>query len=157
VQLKKLKTADLIAAKMKALMTDMKNQAAIAVSMHGIKGATAGNMTPMRRFKDDSNVLPSTRYEVPEEIIHAKYEASEADADAMDAWDREVARVNETLKKEGVPSTSKGGANPEVTIDASNHGACSYRCARISGIRLVSAGCYGLPPHLGFSVKHAPK
>jgi hypothetical protein len=124
VQLKKLKSAVLVAAKMKALMADMKIAAEKAVTLHGVKGATAGNLTPLRRFTEDKNVPASTRYEVPEELIHAQYEASEQDADAMDAWDRELAKVNESLKKEGAPGTSKGGSLAVDTIGADTEPGC---------------------------------
>jgi hypothetical protein len=116
LQLKKLKSTVLIAAKMKALMTDTKNAAEKTVSLHGVKGTTAGNMTPLGRFTDDKNVPASTRYAVPEELIHAKHEASGKDADAMHARDRELAKVNEALKKESAAGTSKGDSIPVVTM-----------------------------------------
>jgi hypothetical protein len=109
VQLKKLNSAALVAAKLKAMIAHMKKVAEEAVNTHGVKGATAGNLTPLKRFTEDTDVPTSTRYAIPLELINATYGASQQEATDMDAWDQDWARENAALKKEdgAGPSTSE--------------------------------------------------
>jgi hypothetical protein len=127
VQLAKLNRAALVGAKRKALMDDMKMFAEKAVRDHGVKGVTAGNLTPAGRFEEDADVPECTRYRIPDSIVEATYGASVEEAEEMDAWDREMARVNATLQKEGVrkgASTSKGTNDPcEVDVNGGMTGS----------------------------------
>jgi hypothetical protein len=137
VRLSKLKSCTPVAEKMKALMTDMKEAAEEVMRIDGVAGATAGNLTPMYRFSDDMDVPSSTRYEVIQEPIDAKYGATNKKKDAMDAWAQEVGRINATLKKEGdaKAGTSTGETStpkPEdADLGASQQTTVSrwYRCS----------------------------
>jgi hypothetical protein len=121
VQLKKLKSAALVAAKFNALMTNMKARAEKAVTQ-GVRGATAVHLTPLDRFQDDKNVPSSTRYAVPEDLMRDNYQVTVQKEDEMDAWDEELARVNASLTKEGdTPAGKASGscddiANQELQI-----------------------------------------
>jgi hypothetical protein len=115
VQLKELKSAALVAAKMNAMMEDMKSFAHEAVVEHGVKGATAGNLTPKRRFQDDADVPQKTRYEVPKDLVQYTFGASAQKIQAMDAWDQKMERINTSLKKECVAGTSQVVAMPAAT------------------------------------------
>jgi hypothetical protein len=100
VQLVKVKSAGMVAAKFKAMMEDMKVFAETAVKKHGIKGVTAGTLTPAKRFEDDKDVPDPTRYSIPKGIVEATYGASQEETNRMDDWDKEMKRINEVLKKE---------------------------------------------------------
>jgi hypothetical protein len=62
VQLRKLNNAALAAAKLIAVMEDMKIFAEKPVVEDGVKGASAGTLNPNHRFEGDKDVPPSTRY-----------------------------------------------------------------------------------------------
>jgi hypothetical protein len=115
VQLKKLRSATLVAAKLKAVLADMRKAAQAAGNTGGVVEATAGNLTPLNRFTDDTEVPSSTRYEVPQELIDANCEATDKEANAMDAWDQEIPRLNATLKKEGDTNAANAGTSTGET------------------------------------------
>jgi hypothetical protein len=121
VQLLKVKSAAMVAAKFKAMMDDMKVFADDAVKKHGIKGVTAGTLTPKKRFEDDKDVPGPTRYTIPKGIVEATYGASQEETNRMDEWDKDMRRINELLKKEkdrNEDGSSAGTSKPDAEVPA---------------------------------------
>jgi hypothetical protein len=135
VQLKELKSAALVAAKMNAMMEDMKSFAHEAVVEHGVKGATAGNLTPKRRFEDDTDVPQKTRYEVPKTLVESTFGASTREIQAMDAWDQRMERMNTSLKKECMAGTSQVVAMLAATTKAMPAKAMPAATTKVSDVQ----------------------
>jgi hypothetical protein len=69
-------------------------------------------LTPADRFDEDKNVPKKTRYKIPMDIVKSTFGASVEEANSMDAWDKEMARISELLKKEKCKDGDKEPSNP---------------------------------------------